>query len=418
MKILLVNTSDIKGGAARAANRLHQALLQEHINCQMLVQLKFSDDFTVLGVDSKIQKGMAILRSTMDALPLRFYKKRTQTLFSPAWVPFSGVPARINKLNPDLVHIHWACGGLIRLEDIARINAPVVWSLHDMWAFTGGCHYDEMCGAYKHHCGNCIVLNSDKSNDLSRKVHKRKQGSLQNHHNLTVIGLSKWLAKCASESSLFKNKTVVNLPNPIDVQIFSPLKKSIARDLLNLPQGKKLILFGAMNATSDKRKGFMELLAALAKIELENVELIIFGSSKPRNSQGFKYKVRYLGNLHDDLTLRVLYSAADVMVVPSIQENLSNAIMESLACGTPVAGFNIGGNADLIEHKKTGFLAKPYSELDLAKGIEWILTTSKYDELSSNARTKVLQEFDSRVVVKQYISLYKNILLSNIVNKS
>jgi len=409
MKVLLINTSDINGGAARAAYRLHRALLNEGIDSQMLVQAKTSDDYTVITNDKKIQKGLAKLRPTLDSIPVTFYKNRTKTLFSPAWLPSLGLAERINTLNLDVVHLHWINGGLLRIEELAKINAPIVWSLHDMWAFTGGCHYDENCEGYKQHCGNCKVLASLKENDLSRRIYNRKSKAFQRIENLTIIGLSQWLANCAKESQLFRGQRVECLPNPIDTAVFSPFDKLQARELLNLPTNKKLILFGAMGATSDTRKGFNELTYALSLLERDDVELVVFGSNQPKGSQSFKHKAHYLGRLHDDVTLRVLYSATDVMIVPSLQENLSNAIMESLACATPVVGFEVGGNSDLIEHQVNGYLAQPFDVGGLAKGIEWVLNAENYTQLCANAREKVVTTFDSQSVAKQYIAFYKKI---------
>jgi len=409
MKILIVNTSDIQGGAARAAYRLHQSLLAQNINSQMLVQSKSSDDFTVLAPTSKIAKGINKLRPTLDGLLVKCYKNKSHTLFSPAWVGLSSVVDRINEINPDVVHLHWICEGMMTIEAIAKIKVPIVWSLHDMWAFTGGCHYDEHCEGYKQHCGNCKVLVSNKENDLSRRIHSRKSKVFDGIEKLTIIGLSRWMADCAESSQLFGNKQIVNLPNAIDTDIFSPFDKSQARALLNLPIDKKLILFGAMGATSDPRKGFLELSVSLSLLKRDDVELVVFGSSQPKKPQGFSHKVHYLGHLHDDVTLRVLYNAADVMVVPSLQENLSNAIMESLACGTPVIGFDVGGNNDMVEHKKNGYLARAGNEQDLAKGIEWVLNAENYVQLCANARDKVVSTFDSRLVAKQYIELYKQV---------
>lgn len=417
MKILIVNTSDISGGAARAAYRLHQALLAHGVDSQMLVQSKTSDDYSVTGPQTKIQKVLTKLRPHLDSLPVRAYKNRTKTLFSPSWLPFSNLVEHINAINPDVVHLHWIAGGIMRIEDLAKINAPIVWSLHDMWAFTGGCHYDEDCGKYNNACGACPVLGSNKPNDLSAKVWQRKQTSFPKHSNLTIIGLSQWLANAAKASSLFNNTPVVNLPNPIDTTIFAPFAKQQARELFNLPQDKKLVLFGAMGATSDPRKGFNELSQALEQLDSDNTELVVFGSSQPKTPQGFKQKAHYLGHLHDDVSLRVLYSAADVMVVPSLQENLSNAIMESLACGTPVVGFHIGGNSDLIEHQRTGYLAQPYCVKSLADGIEWVLNTPNYNELCQNARKKVLKEFDSQVVAGKYMELYQQVVAGGSIIK-
>ncbi|WGL63767.1 glycosyltransferase family 4 protein [Pseudomonas sp. CW003PS] len=409
MKVLIVNTSDIEGGAARAAYRLHRSLLEAGVDSNMLVQSNASDDFTVIGPADKLQKGLSKLRPTLDAIPVRRYKNRTKTLFSPAWLPFSGIVDRINEFDPDVVHLHWVTGGMLRIEDVARIRAPVLWSLHDMWAFTGGCHYDEECGKFKNSCGSCPVLASVKESDLSSKVLQRKQVSFKQHTNLTIVGLSNWLANQAKRSTLFKNTSVVNLPNPIDTKSFSPFSKQQSRTLFNLPGDKKLVLFGAMGATSDPRKGFKELAQALDHLPSE-YELVVFGSSEPKISQGFKQKAHYLGHLHDDITLRVLYNAADVMVVPSLQENLSNAIMESLSCGTPVVGFDIGGNSDLIDHQVNGYLTEPYSTDDLAKGIDWVLQHQSPDKLADNARQKVLENFESSLVASKYINLYREVL--------
>jgi glycosyltransferase involved in cell wall biosynthesis len=233
---------------------------------------------------------------------------------------------------------------------------------------------------------------------------------MQMIENITIVGLSKWLHECAKSSTLLKNKKHINLPNPIDTEIYKPFNKEKARELWCLPKDKKLALFGAMSATSDPRKGFKELSEAMNKLSDQNIEFVVFGSSKPKESQDFGFKTHYLGHLHDDVSLVTLYSAVDIMIVPSIQENLSNAIMESLACATPVVGFNIVGNSDMIDHKQNGYLAKPFDIRDLKNGIEWILNNENHDELCQNAREKILKEFDSRVVTWKYIKLYKRVL--------
>lgn len=416
MKVLIVNTNDIEGGAARAAYRLHRSLLSEGVNSQMLVQNKASDDETVIGPSSKIDKALGKLRPTLDALPVQRYKNRTKTLFSPSWLPFSGVVDKINDLKPDVVHLHWVAGGMLRIEDIARINSPIVWSLHDMWPFTGGCHYDESCTAFRQKCGDCKVLQSGKIKDLSSRVYQRKKSTFQKKHDITLVGLSRWIAGEAASSSLFLADHVVNLPNPIDTLTFAPFDKTKARELLNLPQYKKLILFGAMGATSDSRKGFSELNQALKRLatSYEKTELVVFGASQPSKGADFDQNVHYLGRLHDNVTLRVLYSAADVMVVPSLQENLSNAIMESLSCGTPVVGFDIGGNSDLIKHQVNGYLAEPFNVSDLAKGLEWVLKSEQYKKLSDSARQMAVKSFDNKIVAPQYIELYRSVMRKEI----
>ncbi len=408
MKILIVNKNDIQGGAARAAYRLHKALLGKNIDSQMLVLSKSSDDFTVNPILKKNRIVLSKLRSDFDSIPVRRYSNKT--LFSVAWVPSSGIAKKINKLNPDVVHLHWINGGMLRIEDLARIEAPIVWSLHDMWAFTGGCHYDRLCGAYKNRCGACIVLESKNTKDISSRIFSRKQKTYSKIANLTIVGLSSWLEACAANSALFHSRKIVNIPNPIDTGVFRAFDKLQARKLWGLPESKKLVLFGAMGATSDPRKGFSELSDAVKNIDRDDIEFVVFGATAPLSPPDTEYNISYVGRLYDDVSLVTLYSAVDVTIVPSKQENLSNVIMESLACETPVVGFDIGGNSDLIEHKSNGYLAQPFDPTDLAHGIEWLLDSEKYSALCVNARIKVMQDFDSNIVAKKYVQLYREII--------
>lgn len=410
MKILIVNTSDIDGGAARAAYRLHKSLLSCKVNSQMLVQNKSGDDFSVLSENKKFNKYFNKIRPFIDSLPVRFYKNRTKTLFSPSYLPFSNIVDRINEINPDIVHLHWICGGMIRIEDITRIKAPIVWSLHDMWLFTGGCHYDEECRAYEKDCGNCKVLGSNKQNDLSKKIWQRKQKVFSNKKDITIVGLSNWLNECSKNSSLLKDKNHINLPNPIDTNIFKPFDKNLSRELWNLPKNKKLVLFGALGATSDLRKGFKELTEALHQLTDKNIEFVVFGSSEPKKAQKFDFYIHYLGRLHDDVSLLTLYSAVDVMIVPSLQEAFGQTASESMSCGTPVVAFAHTGLLDIVEHKKTGYLAKPFDTTDLKYGIEWVLNNPSYNELCENARKKVVTEFDAKIVAEKYHNLYQSLL--------
>jgi glycosyltransferase involved in cell wall biosynthesis len=409
MKILIVNISDIQGGAARAAYRLHRALVAEGIDSRMLVQSKSSDDYTVTGPETKVQKALGLVRPVLDIVPVGYYKNRTQTLFSPAWLPFSGLVGQINALAPDVVHLQWVAGGMLRIEELARIKAPVVWTLHDMWPFTGGCHYDEGCAGYEQACGRCPVLRSNTAEDMSRKGLRRKQKVVAKLPKMIIVGISSWLAECAASSSVFKNHRVVHLPNLIDTQLYAPFGQIDARRLLNLPTDKKLILFGAIRATSDPRKGFLELTQALQDVP-EDHELVVFGSGEPGVPYAYKQKVHYLGYLHDDVSLRVLYSAADVMVVPSLQEAFGQTASESMACGTPVVAFRSTGLLDIVDHRENGFLAEPFDTRDLARGVRWVLEHPNPEHLARSARQKVLQAFDRTVVAKQYIALYNALL--------
>ena len=277
------------------------------------------------------------------------------------------------------------------------------------WPFTGGCHYSDSCQAYITGCESCPVLNSSTVKDVSWRIFRRKKAAYKDLDDLTVIGLSQWLADLAKSSKLFKNKNVICLPNPINTQLFKPNDKKASRELWNLPSDKKLILFGAMSATSDKRKGFNELLKALKHVNSSNVELIVFGSSRPKEDQNFGFKTHYLGQLYDKVSLISIYNSADVMITPSLQENLSNVVMESLSCGTPVVGFNVGGNKDMINHKENGYLAELANVKDLAEGIDWVLQHDNYNEICRNGRQKIINSFESNLVAEKYLNLYQNL---------
>ena len=410
MKILHINTFDIQGGAARAAYRLHKSLQSIGLESKMLVRTKKSDDFTVIGPENKIQKINFILRQRFDRFPSYFYKQKKNTIYSPSCVPCSGIIDSIDSYEPDIVHLHWICDGFLRIEDIAKIRTPIIWTLHDDWAFTGGCHLREECDKYTQQCGACPILGSNRENDLSRKIWKRKHKTYSKIPQLTVIGLSRWIAACAKKSSLFKHRNVVNLPNPINTDVFKPIQKSMAKLLLDSSQDKKLIAFSGIGAASNTNKGFEELRKALSYVDDYETELIVFGTNPLANPHAPVLKTHYIGNLHDDLSLRILYSAADVVVVPSLRETLSNTIMEALACGTPVVAFNVSGNPDLINHKINGYLAEPFDFRDLASGIAWVLIHSDLEGFSILAREKVMKEFNYRIVSEMYLKIYQKAL--------
>ena len=413
IKPLLISTIDINGGAARATYRLHRGLQNIGVDSQMLVQNKQSDDYTVTAPVSKLSKGIGKLKPTLDSLPLQLYPQRDRSTYSVQWLP-DNLAAQVAQINPDVINLHWINGGYLKIETIAKFNKPIVWTLHDMWAFTGGCHYNGDCMSYTNSCGACPQLHSNKEKDLSRWIWKRKVRAWQNL-NLTIVTPSHWLAKCAASSSLLKDTRIEVIPNGLDTKQYKPIEKSLARSILGFPQNKQLILFGAMSATSDPRKGFNLLQSALQKLSQsgwgEQVELVVFGSSQPKNPTELGLKSHYLGRLNDDISLSLVYAAADVFIAPSVQDNLPNTVMESLACGTPCVVFDIGGMPDMIVHQQNGYLAKPFDIDDLAKGIDWILQdVERLQKLSHNASQKVKQEFSLDIQAHCYMSLFKDIL--------
>jgi glycosyltransferase involved in cell wall biosynthesis len=418
MKTLILNTYDIAGGAARAAYRLHTGLQRAGIDSQLMVQMKQSNDLSVLGRKSSSGVGQILtgLRTTLDHLPLKFAaNQKNITTFSPQFIPDT-LKKRVTEHNPDIINLHWINSGFCQIESLAKFRKPLVWTLHDMWAFTGGCHYSQGCDRYTQSCGACPELNSKSHLDLSRWIWSRKHRSWR-HLNLTVVALSEWMAACARASSLFKDTRIEIIPNGIDTNVYRPLNRSFAREVLKLPQDKKLILFGALSATSDKRKGFHLLQPALQSLSQsgwqDQCELVILGANRPTNPPDLGFPVHYLGTLADDISLVLAYSAADVFTLPSEQDNLPNTVMEAIACGTPCVGFKVGGLPDMIDHQVNGYLATPFQIDELAGGIAWVLEDeSRSLNLAQSARKKVEQEFALDIQAGRYISLFSTILNS------
>lgn len=413
MNVVFLNTWDSVGGAARAAFRLLKGVQGTGVNARMLVQNKGGDDNTVIGLRTSVCHGGRLSREFFDALCLEFYPGREKIPFTAAYVP-DNLSSKVMHLNPDIIHLHWIGDGFMRLESMKRFNRPLVWTLHDSWAFTGGCHVPFDCTRYRQACGKCPRLGSMRECDLSRWVWRRKMIAWQGL-NLTVVTPSRWLADCAGTSSLFRDKRIEIIPNGLDLQRYKPVDRNLARELLSLPKNKKLILFGGLNSTSDRNKGFHLLLTALREMaELgwnNSTELIVLGSSIPAYALDFGLKATYMGKLHDDVSIALMYAAADVFVAPSIQENLPNTIMESMACGTPCVAFNQGGVPDLIEHEKNGYLARPFEPDDLAQGITWVLEDEdRRRALSFQARQKVEREFSIEKVAQRYTALYGEIM--------
>ncbi|HEX5637364.1 MAG TPA: glycosyltransferase family 4 protein [Gammaproteobacteria bacterium] len=415
MNPLLLNTYDNVGGAAIATYRLHRGLRSINVDSRLLVMRKEMDDSSVIGTtpQNKLKRAIRYLYARRDAQITNFFQSRGNRYFSPARCP-DELASQVGEINPDLIHLFWINSGFMKIETLKKFKKPIVWTLHDMWPFTGGCHYDAECGRFKQACGNCPILNAGKEHDLSRQVWQRKRQSWDKVP-VVVVATSHWLAEMARSSSLFKDQRIEVIPNGIDTDRYKPLEKQAAREAYGLPQDKHLILFSAFSATTDLRKGNQLLVPALKKIAQagwgEKTELMIVGASEPVNPPDMGMKVHYMGHLHDEISQVLLYSAADILVAPSMQENLSNTVMESLACGTPVIAFNIGGMPDMIDHQCSGYLAEPFESDDLAAGMMWMLEDkTRRDILSRRARQTVVERYALKTVANRYMAIYRDIL--------
>lgn len=415
MRVLHLSQSDLVGGAAIAAYRLHNGLRHLNIDTQMFVQIKSSDQATVQTFNSKAARAIARLRPGLDSLPRYVYHQRQSVPFSCDWLP-SQVTAAVKQYRPDVLNLHWIGGGYLRIEALAQLSSPQVWTLHDMWAFTGGCHYSDGCDRYQKACGRCPQLNSATQWDLSRWIWQRKAKTYR-CLPVVIVSPSHWLAECAKTSSLLEQLPIKVVPNGIDCQQYRPLDRNLARQLLQLPADKKLILFGAMTATGDRRKGFHLLQPALKTLHeaglADAAELVVLGAAAPSEPMKLGLPVHYLGRLHDDIALVLAYCAADVFVAPSVQDNFPNTVLEAIACGLPCVAFNIGGMPDLIDHQVNGYLAEPFDVADLARGMAWVLADcDRRAKLSYQARYKAENSFSLQHQASHYKAVYEESLAS------
>lgn len=409
-RILHISPTDIDGGACLGAYHLHKALQRGGAESQMLVLRKYSDDPSVVPLHHPIFGGLEAMRDKVDRLPLAPYRWDKRNWFSIGWLPLD-FRAAVDRLKPDLVHLHWFGRGMIPIAAIGRLRRyPLLWTMRDMWPMTGGCHYAGDCTRYETGCGACPQLGSTAEYDITRWQWRRKNKHWRDL-DITYVALSSWMGAQAQRSALIAGKEIVRLGNGIDVDRFRPRDNVAARAAWRLPEDRKIILFGAMHAVSDPRKGFAYLADALRQLAAKGwgkrAVVVVFGAE--RIETDFGIPVRLTGQVRNDAELARLYSAADVMVAPSLHENAAKTVMEALACGTPVTAFANTGQFDLIEHRRCGYLASDRSASDLAAGIEWCLLQGKRN-LAQAARAKAVAQFDVNAIARQHAGLYQRML--------
>jgi glycosyltransferase involved in cell wall biosynthesis len=408
VKVLHLNHSDINGGAARAAYRIHQALREAGVDSTMWVNSASSGDWTVEGPASKLGKAVAHARPQVASWLTMTLRTENPIIHSPA-ILHSNWVKRINRSDADVVHLHWIAGEMLSIADIGRIEKPVVWTLHDMWAFCGAEHYTEDFRWREGYRRDNRPAYESRL-DLNRWTWERKHKHWQRPIN--IVTPSRWLGDCVRESALMRGWPVSVIPNCLDTERWRPLDQSLARELLGLPRDVPLLLFGAMGGGVDPRKGFDMLATALQSLRCNNpgLELVVCGQMAPRSPPDLGLPVHYTGYLHDDSSLRSLYSAADALVLPSRQDNLPNTAVEAQACGTPVLSFNIGGFPDVVDHRETGYLARPFDSNDLAEGIAWVLANVEKNGLRGKARARAVERFSYDAVRAQYLNVYEHLL--------
>ena len=353
---------------------------------------------------------LALGSEVADVHPSTLKKTENKIIHSPSVFPSNWVK-HINNSNVDIVHLHWIQSEMLSIKDISKIKKPIVWTLHDMWAFCGAEHYSSDNRWRKGYNPDNRPL-YESGFDLNRWTFERKVKYWKNPIN--IVTPSKWLSNCAKESKLMSNYTVSVIANPINTDVFKPIDKKKAREKLNLPKDIHLILFSAISGGKDPRKGFDLLVNSLEylrnDIKTKKFQLVVVGQEKQKLPFNLGFPIHYLGHLNNDLSLRYSYGSADVMVVPSRLEAFGQTASEAHACGLPVVTFNVGGLPDIVEHKKTGYIAKAFDTKDLANGISWVLDNSEIKKLNFYSREVAKIKFSEKNIADSYIKIYKKLI--------
>jgi len=436
LNILHVNASDIIGGAARAAYRIHRCLVdhgEAHgLQSQMRAITQLSDDPTVISGPPAGQNPIwRRLQPRLAQQASRGFRTGNPTPHSVAW-PSTGLGAELQQRHQqghtDLVHLHWLGDGTLSIEEIGRLRMPLVWTLHDQWAFCGAEHYtspplpgesassDERFAAGYSPASRPV---HEAGPDLNRRTWLRKRRAWR--QRIQIVCPSHWLADSARCSTLMGDWPITVIPYPIDLNVWTPCDQAQARALLGLPAGRPLVLFGAMGGSADPRKGADLLLEALQRLRsqvagtpLEQLELVVFGQRRPAQPPDLGFPIHYSGHLHDDLSLRLLYAAADVFVIPSRQDNLPNTGLEAHACGTPVVAFATGGLVDIVDHSITGALAQPFDPISLAASIRWVLEDPHLRrQLGVSARQRAERLWHPELIANSLSTVYQLAILTN-----
>lgn len=397
MRVIHISSENFYG-AGRAAYRICEALNSIGVESKLYVLKGDKKKDTIIDTNTKQQRVFRYLANQLNRNRLSVsYHAEKYSVLSKELINLCN--------NADIIHLHWVNNGIWSdkfIKLLIKVNKPIVWTLHDMWAFTGGCHYTEKCTNYKLKCIDCPYEARGVEKSIPKKELLRKK-KFYNRLNISFVGCSQWITNEMNESYIGKSITseCICIPNPLDDTNYHHIDKEIARKILGISTSKKIVLFGAA-FNSDSRKGFSYLEKAITFLDKNKYCIGVFGGDIPNEFYEDYEKISF-GYISDDLHLALVYSSADVYVAPSIQENLANTVMESLGCGTPVVAFDIGGMPDMIEPHVNGVLVKPFSVLELAEGIK-----KAADLKNRNIGLNTSLKFAKNLIAEKYLKLYKH----------
>ncbi len=403
-KVLHIVGGASTDGAFKGADLLHKELLKLDIESKILNDnpLNNSKKKSIANCDNNIifinknyiKKIVNKIFIYTEKILKSFYLHSPRETFTWGFFGFD-----ITKLkeyqDADIIHIHWFNQGFINLKALSKINKPVIWTMRDMWAFTGGAHYTMDFEKYEH--SNL----SKKIQTIKKKIYKK---------NFKFVAISDWLKNKAKKSEVLKEYDIKKIYNNINLQEFDLMEKNIAKTILEVSTKKQIILYGAQNPQS-KRKGWDIFVDTLKKLDKEKYFLLIFGnfwSQKVLDNIGIEYK--NLGFINDNKKLNAAYSASDFFIASSIQEAFGKTWAEALACGTPVLCFDNTSVSEIVDHKTNGYIVKNFNSSELLQGINWLSEEVKKNNFKKNQIRNKASIFDIKVIAKKYVDLYDDVL--------
>ena len=378
----------------------------------MFVQNKHKSSQNILCPKSLKRKLLWRTKSYIASKLMKLQKSENEGLHSPAFFPCS-LHKFLNKSKFDIINLHWVQSEMLSIESIGKIKKPLVWTLHDYWAFSGSEHYPNnlLDKRYEEGYFKGNKLNSSHGIDINKWCWDRKLKNWK--HPINIVCPSRWLENCVKNSFLMKDWPTSVIANPIPTDIYRPWPKTIGRELFKLPKEKFLILFSSLNV-KDNRKGYDLLFSSLkilSKRSNIDFEVVVLGNYDNKIKNDIYFKKYFIDLLSDDQSISMLYSAADLMIVPSRMENLPQSATEAQSCGLPVVGFDCTGMNDVVKDNETGFLVNPYDTKELANAIEYLFLNPVVVKLfSKNARNFALKNWSEDIISKKYIDLYDQVL--------
>lgn len=420
MKVLHLNTLDVSGGAARSAYRLHQGLLTIGVDSKMLVRVKSSDDDTVYSIqtsDAQSCKKITIHDVIHSGLIAPHTTTAANTLFSIPTLSYDITNADI-VANADIINLHWVANYLspLTISKLGALGKQIVWTLHDQWPFTGGCHYSNACTRYETTCTACPQLDLDI--EIAAAVLDEK-ATLFQPIPLTIVTPSSWMYAVARESKLFKDKRIEHISYSLNTEQYINIPKHCAKKTLGIDPHVVTILFAAQSLY-ERRKGYQEFISVLRccenddlfkrMIQEDRIKLIVFGQAGSE-LLNIGVPVLSLGVIDSDEAISTAYSAADLYIMTSLEDNLPNTILESMSCGTPVLAFSVGGIPDMVKSGITGDLITPFDIDAMTTRLLYLLNHPELlQQMGTSCRQYAEKQYAFTIQADRYKQLYTELL--------